>query len=158
MFKDAREAFDIYIDASLTGMGACWNKKRLCSIPTYFSHCWSEHHSKILNVLIVMRIFTNVWENQNIRFHVDNKAVVYALNKGKIRDIYLQKVARPIWLIAAMKDIDIEYLHIPGIDNVKAYVLYRMFQDVWAIEKLNLFNDYVWWQVEGNFLCPNLLV
>ena len=26
MFSDAREAFDIYVDASLTGMGVCWNQ------------------------------------------------------------------------------------------------------------------------------------
>ena len=26
MFREAREAFDIYVDASLTGMGACWNE------------------------------------------------------------------------------------------------------------------------------------
>ena len=106
---------------------------------------------EMLNVLIAMRIFGQCWKNRKVRFHVDNKAVVHALSRGKIRDIYLQTVARSIWLIAATKDIDIEYVHILGVDNVKVDVLSRMFQDVCPVEKLNLFNDYVWWPVDRNF-------
>ena len=113
MFKDAREAFDVYIDASLTGMGACWNENAYAvsrHIPATVS--LSITQLEMLNVLIAMRIFGHWLENQKIKLHIDNKAVVHALSNGRIKDKYLQSVARSIWLIAAVKDIDIEYAHI----------------------------------------------
>ena len=112
----------------------------------------------MLNLLIAMRIFGHCWGNQKSKFHVDNKAVVHALSKGRIKDKYLQSVARSIWLVATVKDIDIEYVHISGVDNVKADVLSRIFQDICTVEKLDLFKDYTWWPVEGKNFYPNLLV
>ena len=159
MFKDTREAFDVYIDASLTGMGACWNENAYAvSRHILATATLSITQLEMLNVLIAMRIFGHCWEKQKIKFHIDNKAVVYALSNGRIKDKYLQSVARSIWLIAAIKDIDIEYVHISGVYNVKADVLSRVFQDVHTVEKLDLFENYTWWPVDGKNFYPNLLV
>ena len=126
MFRNIREAFDVYVDVSLTGMGDFWDKNAYAvsrHIPATVN--LSITQLEMLNILIAMRIFGQCWENQNIRFHVDNIAVVHALNKGRIKDKYLQSVARSIWLIATVKDI--EYYHISyNADNVKADVLSRM--------------------------------
>ena len=159
MFKDAREAFDVYIDASLTGMGAWWNENAYAvSRHILATVTLSITQFEMLNALIAMRILGHCWENQKIKFHVDNKAVVHALSNGRIKDKYLQSVARSIWLIAAMKDIDIEYVHIPGVHNTKADVLSRIFQDVYTVEKLELFKNYRWWPVDGKNFYPNVLV
>ena len=70
----------------------------------------------------------------------------------------MQSVARSIWLIAAIKDIAGEYVHIPGVHNIKADVLSRIFQDVYTVEKLELFKNYTWWPVDGKNFYPNLIV
>ena len=152
MFRDAGEAFDVYVDASLTGMGASWNKNVYAVSRHISATSWlSITQLEMLNVLIALRIFGHCWQNQKIRFHIDNKAVVYSLTKGRMRDAYLQSVARSIWLIAASKDIVIEYVHIAGTANVKADVLSRMFQNVSNAQKLQLFENCVWWPVGGKF-------
>ena len=40
----------------------------------------------------------------------------------------MKAVARSIWLIAASKDIKLVYSHIPGVANVKADALSRLFE------------------------------
>ena len=74
----------------------------------------------MLNVIIAMRGFGEMSENKNVLFHIDNKAVVFRLQKGRLRDDFMQSVTRPIWLLAAARDIKLHFKHISGIKQCKS--------------------------------------
>ena len=56
-------------------------------------------------MLIALRTFAEVWANMRVEFNIDNKAVIFALSKGRIRDQYMQAIARSVWLVSASQDI-----------------------------------------------------
>ena len=47
----------------------------------------------------------------------DNEAVVSVLRSGRTRDPYLVACARNNWYVSALADIDLQYVHIRGLDN-----------------------------------------
>ena len=55
----------------------------------------------------------------------DNIAAMYALNTGRTHDPVLASCAREIWLTAAIQDLDILLVHIPGTELVLADALSR---------------------------------
>ena len=55
----------------------------------------------------------------------DNMATKYALSSGRTRDPVLAACAREIWLISALKDVDILIYHAPGDTLVLADALSR---------------------------------
>ena len=157
MFNDARVKLDVFIDASLSGMGLCWDKNVYAvSRHLLATQGLSITQLELLNVLIAFRTFAKYWTGQWDKFYIDNKAVVHALNHGKIKYIYMQQVARSIWLLLATYDIKLECTHIPGKDNVKADILSRVFER--GLLKGWLFNECVWWPVKGQYFYPNLFI
>ena len=60
----------------------------------------------------------------------DNQAVVSVLNSGKTQDMALAARARNIMMEAAKHDIDLQVIHILGVDNKIADALSR-----WQITK-----------------------
>ena len=81
---------------------------------------------------------------------------MFGLQKGCIRDSYMQAVARLIWFLAAIYDIKLEYCNIVGVHNVKADVLSRMFER--GFTYLHMFKDSTWWQVQGAHFYPNVFI
>ena len=77
-----------------------------------------------LNVLIAARVFAHLWHHQMVQL---SQAVVHALQKGQIRDNYLQAVARSVWLLAAPHDIQFEYVRISGRRSERSDALSCMF-------------------------------
>ena len=86
---------------------------------------------------------------------MDNMAVVFALQKGCIRDKFLQSVARSVWLLAAIHDITLEYTHIPRTLNVKADILSRVFSSDQTKGLEQIFQNYSGWVVNGSHCYPN---
>ena len=64
-----------------------------------------------LSVLMALHTFSHLCSHKTVRFHVDNMAVVLALQKECIWDSFLQSVARSVWLLAVIHDITLEYTH-----------------------------------------------
>ena len=55
----------------------------------------------------------------------DNLVVVQVLTSGKTRDLTLAAIARNIQFQAALMNISLKFTHIPGKNNVLAYLLSR---------------------------------
>ena len=57
---------------------------------------------ELLNVLITVRAFGRSWTGQWVNFYIDNKAVICALNNGRIKDAYIQQAPRSIFQAGTM--------------------------------------------------------
>ena len=106
MFDTCRPHYQVFVDTSLSGMGASWGN----NVYTVTRHLLATsglniNQLEMLNVRIALKMFGKCWKNHCVEFRIDNKVVVFALQKGKIKDHYMQTVARSIWLIAASNDI-----------------------------------------------------
>ena len=157
MFDDARNKLDVFVDASLSGMGLYWaNNVYAVSRQVLATQGLSIIQLECLNILIAIRTFAKNWTGQWVRFHIDNKAVVYAMQNGRIKDTYMQQVARSIWLLLATYDIKLECTHIPGKDNVKADILSRVFES--GLINDQLFDHCTWWPVNGRHFYPNVFI
>ena len=53
-------------------------------------------HLEILNIVVLLKIWGDIWENQVINIKCDNMAVVEVLKFGKARDPILATCARNI--------------------------------------------------------------
>ena len=159
MFHQGRPEVQVYVDASLSGMGAWWGNNAY-AVSRHLSATWglSITQLEMLNVLVLLCTFGEMWVNQAIHVHIDNLAVVHALNHGKIKDEFMQGVAKTIWLIGASKDINIKCSHIAGSDNVKADILSRLFEGKNKLNEFHKVNDLTLWPVHGNAFFPNNLV
>ena len=113
------------LDACLTGFGGCSGD---CiyhlSIPRGFRNL-TIVHLEMVNILLAIRTFKRQWATKRVLIQCDNEAVVTVLRSGRTRDPYLAACARNIWYAAAAADIDLQYVHIRGIENKVADVLSR---------------------------------
>ena len=77
---------DIYLDASLTGLGGAFGDfVYTLHIPKNF-HNYNIVQLEILNSVVALKIWGQLWQNKRIRIYCDNHAVVDALNSGKAFD------------------------------------------------------------------------
>ena len=103
-------------------------------------------------MLIALRLFAAAWQHKSIFVHINNKAAVFSLQKGKIKNSFIQAIARSVWLIAAGT-----FEHVP-VSNNKADMLSRLFQSVDSFKNVKEFENCVWWRVGGHKFYPNVLV
>ena len=158
LFPDKRQEIDVYVDASLSGLGAYWNNNVYAvSRPILSTAGFNITHLEMMNVMLSLRVFAHAWEGKKIRFHIDNQAVVYSLKFGKVKDNILQSIARTIWLLAASHDIQLQYSHIPGILNKEADALSRVFEQPSDYCML-LLHNCVCWPVNGGWCQPNMFL
>ena len=130
---------DIYLNASLTGLGGAFGDfVYTLQIPKNF-HNYNIVELEMLNIVVALKIWGQVWENKRIRIYCDNHAVVDALNSGKARDSTLVTCARNIWLLAALYNVTIVTSHVYGSRNTVADLLSRWHNTVNNIEKLHTF-------------------
>ena len=71
----------------------------------------------MLNVLVAVRVWKQNWENQRVLIKCDNQAVVTVLNSGKTQDLTLAAIARNIMMDIAQYHIELQVVHIFGVDN-----------------------------------------
>ena len=121
----------IYTDACMKGIGAT------DGITAYAAALSPEtaaayHITEIegLNVLIACDAFLTTGHSRStIRVRCDNKPAVQVFTTGRGHNLLLLDIARRLWLLQARLDIKIEFIHIPGEDNVEADILSRAFND-----------------------------
>ena len=159
MFPHERNPSDVYVDASLTGLGGCWHGKVYAvSRNVLLTASKNITQLELLNVLVAMRCFAHKWVAKYILFHIDNQSAVYILNKGKTRDPFMQSVVRSIWLIAATNDIQIAGVHVPGTQNGRADILSRLFDGSTDNKRFHIFKNCKWWPIQGSWFEPDVLI
>ena len=127
----------IHLDACLTGLGGCY-RNMVYYLPVDTSQ--QDFHItqlEMANVVVALKIFAEIWQNQRISLYCDNMAVVEVLKKGKTRDSYLATCARNIWLISSLFNIQLDIIHIPGKYNQVADLMSRWDQTLNPIDKLS---------------------
>ena len=113
------------LDACLTGLGRHWcNFVYHLPIPMGFMN-WSIVQLEMVNILLAVRLFQAHWAGKKVLVKCDNEAVVSVLRSGKTKDPYLGACARNIWYVYALADMDIQYVHVRGLDNMVADLLSR---------------------------------
>ena len=113
------------LDACLTGLGGRWcNFVYHLPIPLGFMN-WSIVQLEMVNILLAVRLFQAQWSGKKVLIKCDNEAVVSVLRSGKTKDPYLGACARNIWYVCALADIDVQYVHVRGLDNRVADLLSR---------------------------------
>ena len=79
----------------------------------------------MLNILVALRLWQSSWQNKKIEIACDNKAAVIVLNTGKTRELLPETrvIARNIQLTAALHNIELKIVHVPGKMNKVADLL-----------------------------------
>jgi hypothetical protein len=115
--------YDVYVDASGVGLGACVNNM----VYTFPIDGKRDNiaYWEAINVLFALRTWAKLFQHRIIRIHCDNKAAVSIFNTSRGTDCTLQAIARNIWLLAATYDMRLHFEHIPGQYNCVADLLSR---------------------------------
>ena len=83
----------------------------------------------------------------------DNQAVVSVLKHSRTKDAFLAACARNIWLLAAGYDLEMDYFHIKGKENVVADLLSRWKNTINDVLKLHAhIPDPLWLNGPSEFL------
>ena len=105
------------LDVCLIGFGGR-SGNCICHLPIQRGfRNWTIVHLEIVNILLAILIFKLEWTDKRILIQCDKS--------GKTCDLYLACCARNIWYVAAAADIDLQYVHIRGVDNRVADILPR---------------------------------
>ena len=149
----------LYLDASLTGMGAVW-RNRVYATPIH--NCGDFDlkivHLEMLNIIIALKVWGSKWHHSVIDIYCDNLGVVQVVETGKTRDPFLAVSIQNIWLITASLDIQLNINHIPGVHNVIADTLSRIYSDKPAnSELLSILQDnFIWEHIPSHYFDLNL--
>ena len=145
-YYDTKKAHStIYLDASLTGLGGCFNQMVYTILFPHGFKNYNINHLEMLNVMVAIKIWGTLWQNKNITIRCDNLPVVEVLNTGRPRDAILAACARNIWLLTAIYNIHLTVHHIQGHSNTIADLLSRWFTTPDNYTKLNtLLPQHMW--------------
>ena len=141
----------VYLDASLTGLGAIWNNRvystAIFSIPGFQLKIV---HLEMLNIVLALRTWGPYWQHHRIKIFCDNLAVVQVVKSSKTKDKFLAACIRNIWLVSASNDIEIIIEHIEGKKNVIADLLSRLHSPAGVNNTLLtlLKQKYIWDKVD----------
>ena len=85
---------NLYIDACLTGIGTFVDGQVYhCEIPHCYRLSLTIVHFEMLNVMVALRLWGELWANSSITVHCSNAAVVSVLKSGSSRDPFLAATA-----------------------------------------------------------------
>ena len=118
---------EIFLDSSLKSLGGVWGHLvytvQIASLALPPS-CTIVHY-EMFNVLLALRLWDAALSGSRPIIYCDNWAVVCTLQSGRAVDPILLSIARNIWLVCAIKDIEIIVIHILGKSNIVADLLSR---------------------------------
>ena len=125
MYNHRRADHVVELDACLDGSGGVWkNYVYHIPIPRHYLGL-TIVHLKMINILVALKIFGPFWANIKVLVKCDNQAVVAVLTHSKTKDPFLATCARNVWILAALYDLEVTYVHIRGKHNVIADLLSR---------------------------------
>ena len=123
MYNHTNVDITLELDACLLGLRATWGRFVYhLSIPLYF---WEMKiaHLKMVNIFLAIKVFQEFWKGIHVLVKCDNQAVVAVLQSSQACDPFLAACARNIWFIAALNDIELQYVHVLGKHNRAADLL-----------------------------------
>ena len=109
----------IYVDACLSGIGASDGAAAYAGqvAPVEDGAC-NITELETVNIVVALHTFlTHRDAGSHVQIHCDNKAAVQVLQSGKGRNKVLLDCARAAWMLQAVLDVHISYVHVPGKDN-----------------------------------------
>ena len=110
-------------------------------------------HLEMVNIVMALCLFARFWSGTRVLVKCDNDAVVKVLNAGKARDPFLGACARNIWHLAALTDVDLQYVHVLGKNNTVADLLSRWQYSEQNVVQLKQFIETpVWLPVDVNMI------
>ena len=144
-FNNKPVDFQVYLDASLSGLGGAF-RPSVYALPlsTEFQDLYITQ-LEMLNVVVALKVWSQLWADKKVKIHCDNQAVVEVLTTGKTKDPFLATCARNIWLIAAIFNIEIIVIHVPGQNNHIADLLSRWVITVNSEDKVRQYlPNFIW--------------
>jgi hypothetical protein len=147
LFKCARPRIDIFVDASLSGLGGALNN-HVYELPIVPRPDYCIAHWEAINVLVALRIFSPFLKGHNVKIWCDNQVAVSILSSARGMDPILQSIARNIWLVEDACDCTVSFSHIKGSLNKTADLLSRWVTKVNPVAELfQCLNDIPRWCV-----------
>ena len=115
------------LDACLTGCGACTEQQFYSEeFPQQvLEAAHSIAHLELLNVVVALKVWCEAWKGQKVQVACDNSNACLAVQTGRSRDPFMQHCAREIFLYATSYDIQVQVIHQPGVQMVRADALSR---------------------------------
>ena len=80
---------------------------------------------EMVNIYLALRVWAPQWAGKLVRCECDNAAVISVIKSGKTRDAVLGAYARNINMLVALFDIELKFVHLPGVCNTVADLLSR---------------------------------
>ena len=116
---DPEPSRDIYVDACLSGVGATDGTTAYSGqVAPIDDPANNITELEALNVVVALHtLLSHKDKGSHIRVHCDNKAAVQVLQSGRARNKLLLDCARAAWMVQAVLDIQLSYVHVPGKDN-----------------------------------------
>ena len=100
---------------------------------------------EMLNIMVALKVWGYCWSNMRIEIKCDNLAVVQVLQEGRARDPLLATIARNIWMLTSVFNIQLSVSHIAGKNNAIADLLSRWWETSNRDQKLSsLLQDWQW--------------
>ena len=119
--------FECFIDASLMGLGA------VCGLQFYSVHLPADLKVRerivvyeMVNVLVALRMWQQLWTDRKVTIFCDNHAVVDIIDGNRTRDGILGSILREILMIQARCNIQLKVVHVLGENNPIADSLSRV--------------------------------
>ena len=118
---------DIYVDACLSGIGATDGTWAYAGqVAPLEDGVNNITELEAVNVIIALHTFLKGADaRSHIRIHCDNMAAVQVLQSGRAKNKILLDCARAAWMVQAVLDVQLTYVHVPGKENQAADILSR---------------------------------
>ena len=144
---------NVYLDACTTGLGAIYEAQAYAlSLPKHWQAA-NIASLEMINILVALKVWHLQWSGHRVLIHFDNQGVVSVLNTGKLRDTFLSKIARNIFMWLSACNIDLQVVHVPGKSNTVADLLSRWFITCNNFQKLQkLVHPVTWITVNEHLL------
>ena len=137
----------LYLDASLTGIGAIWaDQVYSAPVPCIPGFVLKIVHLEMWNIVIALRVWGHFWKHSSIVVNCDNEACVHVIATSRTKDPFLALCIRNLWLITAFYDISLQVHHIRGKNNIRADILSRLHSNKPINSSIleDLRDNYVW--------------
>ncbi len=109
--------FDLFMDASGTGFGACWQGAWLAGEFMDWACDESMAFKELFAITMALATWGPQWQGKKIQFFCNNKAVCHMLHFKNSRRPHLVALLRTLHALAAQFGCLISACHLPGVMN-----------------------------------------
>ena len=80
---------------------------------------------ELLTIVVALKLWGHLWRALRLTVRCDNEVAVIALNSGRCRNAFINSCLREVCFLAATHEFEIRAVHLPGVLNSEADVLWR---------------------------------